>query len=453
MFASCKQETKSQAVETTQNSKTETFQALPSWAKSANIYEVNLRQYTKQGTFNAFAEHLPRLKEMGIDILWLMPMYPISETKRKGSLGSPYAVTNYTEVNPEFGTMTDFKNLVRKIHDLGMYVILDFVPNHTGWDSQWIVDHPEWFTQDKDGNVIDPIDPGTGKSWGWTDVADLNYDNQEMRRAMIDAMLFWINETDIDGYRMDVAHNVPQDFWDTASKELYGAKEIFMLAEAEVPDHLNSGAFHANYGWALHHELNKLAKGEVTTSQIATHVLNHPWRHEKGFPINFTSNHDENTWAGTVFDRMGKAHKSMAVIAATVQGMPLIYGGQEEPLRKRLEFFEKDNIGFKAYAYADFYKTLLALKHDNKALWNGPYGDQDPTWYTDDPNVLSFLRTKSGHGVFVMVNLTDKKVETKYPIGYKGKDVFSNTDLSFKNGDPVSLGPNEFLVISYKKQS
>ena len=186
---------------------------VPDWHKNAVIYEVNLRHFTKENTFRSFEAHIPRLKEMGIDILWFMPVNPVSLKNRKGTLGSPYSIGDYYKTNPEFGTIDDFKHMVKAIHDAGMYIIIDWVPNHTGWDNPWITEHPDWYTKDKDGNIIDPIDYNTGKSWGWTDVADLNFDNPEMRLGMIDALKFWINETGIDGYRMDVAHGVPVDFW------------------------------------------------------------------------------------------------------------------------------------------------------------------------------------------------------------------------------------------------
>jgi len=205
----------------------------PMWSKNANMYEVNIRQFTPEGTFAAFTKHIPRLQEMGVDILWFMPIYPISETKKKGSLGSYYAVSDFTKVNPEFGTLADFQTMVQTIHDAGMKVILDFVPNHTGWDHIWISSHPDYYTQDKDGNIVDPIDPSTGKSWGWTDVADLNFDNADMRKNMIKDMLYWLDKENVDGYRMDVAHGVPVDFWGEVSTALTEAKtDVFMLAES-----------------------------------------------------------------------------------------------------------------------------------------------------------------------------------------------------------------------------
>ncbi len=424
---------------------------LPTWATSANIYEVNLRQYTKEGTFRAFMEHLPRLKEMGIDILWFMPIFPISEKNRKGSLGSYYAVSDYKAVNPEHGTMADFDAMVAAIHAQGMHLILDWVPNHTGWDHSWITAHKDWYTQDKNGNVIDPIDPGTGKSWGWTDVADLNYDNTAMRKEMISDMAYWVREKKIDGFRMDVAHNVPDDFWEAARDALYGlGRPIFMLAEAEMENHLNSRAFHANYGWSMHHLFNEIAKGEKPASHIDALLAADKKKMQHGFHIYFTSNHDENTWAGTVMDRMGAAHKPFAVLAATLGGMPLIYGGQEEPLKHRLEFFEKDDIGFGEYAYADFYKRLISLKHNNRALWNGKHGGALEKILEDNEQVYAFAREKDKDKVTCIFNLSGKPTSVTLETDIIGNDAMTDQQIKWKAQTAVALEPWQYYVISSK---
>ncbi len=416
---------------------------LPSWAVSANIYEVNIRQYTEEGTFNAFAEHLPRLKEMEVDILWLMPIHQISKEKRKGTLGSYYAVMDYKGVNPEFGTFEDFQNLVNKAHDLGMYVILDWVPNHTGWDHPWITEHPEWYTQ-KDGAIIHP--EGTD----WTDVADLDYSNQDMTAAMIDALNFWVQDYDVDGYRCDVAYEVPDSFWAKATASLrQNEKPLFMLAEAEHPPHRNEQYFNMSYGWSFHHLMNDIAKGEKNANDIDTWLEEDRKKFNKGFHMHFTSNHDENSWNGTVFERMGDGHQTMAVLASTFSGMPLIYSGQEEPLKKRLAFFEKDNIGFGDFEYADFYKTLLTLKDNNKALWNGPHGGE-PIRINESESVYAFKRAKDGDEVFVILNLTGEAQETTLSasIGEGFEEVFTNEDYTYEAGKPLQLKPWEYLVIS-----
>lgn len=437
---------------------------LPQWAKNAVIYEVNVRQFTPEGTFNALSTHLDRISEMGVDILWLMPIYPISELNRKAKgdllvadikdekernqyFGSPYSVANYKAVNPDLGTASDFKNFVDKAHQLNMKVILDYVPNHTGWDNHWITDHPDWYTKDKDGNIIDPIDPGTGESWGWTDVADLNYDNPDMRAAQIDALLFWVNEMNVDGFRHDVAHNVPVDFWQEASRACVEANpDVFLLAEAEQPELRNKETFHADYGWEFHHLMNDIAKGEKSTTDIDDWMTRNRAKNEKGFHIHFTSNHDENTWNGTVFDRMGDAHKALAVLTATFDGMPLLYGGQEEPLKHRLSFFKKDDIGFKDYGYGDFYKTLFDLKDRNQALWNGEYGGQ-LIKIVDSEDIYGFTREQNGDSVTVLINLSGKTAKTSLIQDVADtKDVFGGASLPSKSGDEVTLAPWTYLV-------
>ncbi len=425
---------------------------VPDWAKNANIYEVNLRQYTSEGTFKAFEQHLPRLKKMGVDILWFMPIHPISEKKRKGTLGSYYAVSDYTDTNPEHGSIKDFKALVNKIHDLGMYIILDWVPNHTGWDHSWISTHPDWYTQDENGNIIDPIDPDTGESWGWTDVADLNYDNAEMRLAMIDAMSFWVKEYDVDGFRCDVAHSVPVDFWMQATDSLYKIEPLFMLAEAAVPELRNNGSFIMDYGWTFHHLMNEIYKGQENANGIITYLNEESSKYTNGYHTHFTSNHDENTWAGTVFERMGDGHLTFAVLAATIEGMPLIYSGQEAANKKRLKFFEKDTIDWKNLRYEEFYTTLLDLKHRNKALWNGAHGGELTRISTGkDEQVFAFIREKGEHRIIVILNLSKSPQEIKLEGStYVGayNNVFAKGTTTLTEEMMMNLGPWDYLVLS-----
>lgn len=463
-FNSCKQDPESGTDVKTANQ--ELVFGLPDWAKNAVIYEVNVRQFTPEGTFNSFASHLDRIDDMGVDILWLMPIYPISMKNRKATndksvedfpdtadrskyLGSPYAVANYKDVNPDLGTKADFKKLVAEIHKRGMKVILDYVPNHTGWDNPWITDHPDWYTQDEEGNIIDPIDPGTGESWGWTDVADLNYDKQEMRDAHIDALLYWVRDMNVDGFRQDVAHNVPVDFWKQVTPKLMQAKhDVFLLAEAESPALRSEDAFHADYGWEFHHLMNDIAKGEKNVGHIDEWLAANKTKNQKGFHIHFTSNHDENTWSGTVFDRMGDAHKALAVLAATFDGMPLLYGGQEEPLKHRLPFFTKGDIGFGDYAYSLFYKSLFDLKDRNQAIWNGSYGG-DLEKIAESTDVYAFKRVKNGDSVTVLINLSDKKVPVTITEDLNaGIDIFTGNPFSFKNGQTVNLDPWQYIVAS-----
>ncbi|MCD4697158.1 MAG: alpha-amylase, partial [Bacteroidales bacterium] len=333
---SCKQQAKK--TEHVSGKETSNIASAPEWSKNANIYEVNIRQYTPEGTFKAFESHLPRLKNMGVNILWFMPIHPIGEKNRKGSLGSYYAVKDYKAVNPEFGTLKDFKSLVKTAHDMGFKVILDWVANHTSWDNQWIYDHPEWYSKDSLGQMIAPFD--------WTDVADLNYDSKPLWDAMIDALKFWVTEADIDGYRCDVAGMVPTEFWERARKELDEIKPVFMLAEAEQADHHKS-AFDMSYAWELHHIFNEIAKGKKTGDDLENYfVKNDSVYPSSAFRMTFITNHDENSWNGTVMERMGKTGLTFAMLSYTLPGMPLIYSGQEVGLNKRLEFFEKDKINW-----------------------------------------------------------------------------------------------------------
>jgi len=427
----------------------------PDWAKDATLYEVNLRQYTDEGTFKSFIPHIPRLKDMGIDILWFMPIYPISKEKRKGALGSYYAVKDYTAVNEdEHGSLQDFKAMVSAIHRAGMKIIIDFVPNHTGWDHEWISKHPEYYTKNDAGEIIDPIEPATGESWGWTDVADLDYNNMDMRKAMINELKWWLTECDIDGFRMDVAHGVPTDFWDVCVPELMKTKKVFLLAESEVHHLRNVSGFASDYGWEFHHVMNEIADGKSNASDIVKWYIKNRSDYKSGYHIHFTSNHDENSWNGTEFERMGEGHKAFAVLAGTIDGMPLVYSGQEEPLKRRLKFFEKDPIGFKNYEYADFYRTLLGLKKKNKALYNGKAGGEPKFWDTLNPNVLAFSRAAQGDVIFVVLNLSPAQQSlTVKTDGLDGpyENVFGSSTVSLSNESKFNLKPWDYLVLSRPK--
>lgn len=418
---------------------------LPNWAASANIYEVNIRQYTKEGTINAFKKHLPRLKEMGVDILWFMPIYPISTTKKKGTLGSYYSVNNFLEINPEFGTMKDVDDLIKSIHDLDMKIILDWVPNHTGWDHVWLKKHPEWYTQDANGNIIDPHND-QGESHGWTDVADLNYNSKEMRKEMLSQLEWWVKEKDIDGYRMDIAFGVPDSFWHDVRDQLFSIKPIFMLAESENAEHRNDSIFHSTYGWNLFHVMNDIAKGKKSVEDfIKTHQENES-KFKQGNTLIFTSNHDENAWNGTVFERLGNAAEGWAVVMALLDGIPLIYGGMEEPLQKRLEFFEKDTIGFSEYRYSPFYKELFKIKHNNPALYNLPLGAKVKWSQEKDSDLLSFSRSVENNTIEVLFNTGENAINiAEYDLD-QYEILFSNRESENKS----KLLSTEYLVLRKK---
>lgn len=415
----------------------------PEWSKNLSIYEVNIRQYTPEGTFNAFATHLPRLKELGAGILWLMPVQPIGVENRKGSLGSYYSISDYTATNPEFGTMKDFKKMVDAAHKNDMYVILDWVANHTSFDHVWMKKHKEYYTTDAAGKIIPPVAD-------WSDVADLNYDNKEMRKEMIEDMKYWIKEGNIDGFRCDVAMMVPDDFWVECFTELKKIKpDIFLLCEAEGPQFIQDG-FNMVYGWETHHIMNKIAKGENTPDDINTQIEKDLAEYPAGsYIMQFTSNHDENSWNGSEFERMGDAAQTMAVLAATIPGMFLIYSGQEVAYNKRLKFFDKDTIIWnRNLDYTTFYETLNTLKKQHPALWNGSYGGSYRRIETGNKTVLGFVREKDDDKILVLINTVNgvQKVVLENEAG-KYLEAFSGQKIKMKTKYAVEMKPLGYAVL------
>lgn len=411
----------------------------PDWAKNANIYEVNVRQYTPEGTFKAFQQHLPRLSEMGVDILWLMPINPIGEKNRKGTLGSYYSVKDYTAVNPEYGTEQDFKNLVAEAHKLGMKVIIDWVANHTAWDNVWIKPHPEWYTQDSLGKIIIPA--GTD----WEDTADLNYDNPELRKAMIDAMGYWVKNANIDGFRCDVAGMVPLSFWLHARKAIDGIKpNCIFLAEDDKP--AIHQAFDMSYNWQLKDIINDIAKGKKNTSDIVKHFTDEATKYKpEDIRMNFITNHDENTWSGDEYERLKSPEAIDAFTALTyvMPGMPLTYTGQEEPLKKRLKFFDKDTVGFKNYARQDFIKKLNKLKRDNDVLWSTDFKTNLKVLKNSSPkNVLSFIRFKGDKQILCVFNFSSKTQTFKITDEFKGDfEDYIGESIALKSNADIQLKP------------
>jgi cyclomaltodextrinase len=415
----------------------------PEWSYNKVIYEVNLRQYSEEGTFKTFEEHLPRLKEMGVGILWFMPIHPIGELNRKGTLGSYYSVQDYKAVNPDYGTLEDFKSLVKKIHDMDMFVILDWVANHTAWDNVWVYEHPEFYTKDDNGNFVPPVAD-------WSDVIDLNYENRELWNYMIDAMKFWVEEANIDGYRCDVAGMVPLEFWQRVREELDEIKPVFMLAEAWEPE-LHS-AFDMTYSWDIHHMFTDIAEGKKNANDLWNRLKEEEKMYPKeAFRMQFTSNHDENTWKGTVFERLGDAAEIFAALTFVIPGMPLIYSGQEAGLNKRLEFFEKDPIEWKEHKFKELYTSLCKLKENHVALWNGGKGgklNQISVLSASSrgievekikTDIFAFEREHEGNKIFTIFNLSDENFTQIIPVevdsGYK--DFFTNELI----GKVINLRP------------
>lgn len=376
------------------------------WSRQATIYEVNLRQYTPEGTIKAFAPHLPRLQAMGVDILWLMPVHPIGQKHRKGTLGSYYAVKDYQAVNPEFGTLQDLKDLVAAAHALGMKVILDWVANHTAWDHPWVSQQPGWYKKNASGQIF-PVTFGEGDTKEeWTDVVALDFTQPALRRAMTDALLFWVREAGIDGYRCDVAGLVPTDFWEQARAELDRVKPVFMLAEWSEPG-LHHKAFDMTYDWGLLDLFKAIAKGQAGKAELARHFLQPKVAYPAdAYRMTFTSNHDVNSWHGSDAELYGAALPAFAVLAATLPGMPLVYGGQESRLDKRIAFFEKDPIAWGDRPLEKLYTELLQMKHAHPALANGAAGAPLEVIETGVSAVFAFRRAKGDDRVTVVVNLS-----------------------------------------------
>jgi glycosidase len=411
------------------------------WSKNAVIYEVNVRQFSEEGSFKAVEEQLPRLKKLGVDVLWMMPIFPIGLENRKGSLGSYYSIEDYTAVNPHFGNMADMQSLIQKTHDLGMYIILDWVANHSAWDNPWVKEHPEYYKKDSTGKMVSPFD--------WTDVVAFDYTNKGMRKAMTDAMLFWVKEMNVDGFRCDVAGEVPTDFWENARVELDKVKPVFMLAEAEKSELVHK-AFDMDYGWNEHHIMNEIAKGKQDANDLNAYFDKKDEEYPaRSYKMYFITNHDENSWNGTIEERLGAAADAMAVLTFTVGDMPLIYNGQEAALNKRLLFFEKDPINWGNYSKADFYQKLTGLKHNQAALWSGPYGKRFVRYSgTADQQVFAFARGN----VSVILNLSDKDVDCSL----KDAD-FSNYETYMQAGftynpktKAISLKPWAYAVLVKK---
>jgi len=412
--------------------------------KDGVIYEANIRQYSESGKFQDFTKDIYKLKDLGVKIIWLMPIHPISKTNRKGTLGSYYSISDYKAVNPEFGNKDDLDELIKEAHKHGMLVILDWVANHTGWDHKWIENKPDYYTKNENGEITDPINPSTGESWGWTDVADLNFDNMEMQNEMIEAMEYWVREHEIDGYRLDAAHSCPASFWKKSIERLKKIKNVLMLAES---DGYHTGGFELielfdmSYNWSGHHVLNRIYKKENNSEDLKINInRNLNDYSSKHVLMNFTSNHDENTWAGTVFDRYGDGAKTFAALTYFLPGIPLIYNGQEYGLNKRLEFFEKDFITKKQTDFYEFYSNLNSLKKENNLL------DIDSEIKfeiieTNNKNLICYKRTKNNDSMYFVANLSEESQEINTDFSETLKSLNSDKMISLKKN---SLDPWEY---------
>jgi glycosidase len=442
---SCKEGKKTETQKKNKPAMTNRFKPVD-WAHNTNVYEVNVRQYTPEGTFNAFLRELPRLKEMGVQTLWFMPVTPIAQKNKKGSLGSYYACSDYTSINPEFGTLDDFKNLVDKAHDEGMKVIIDWVANHTGWDHVWTKEHPDYYLRDSSTNDFKIAS-------GMDDIIELDFTNPALRKAMIDAMKFWVQECDIDGFRCDLAFWVELDFWKEARPELDAIKPLFWLGEYDELDNPEYGeAFDASYTWTWMHKAKDFYQQKQAVDSLIKVLKKYDDLGDSTMRAWFTTNHDENSWNGTEYEKYGDMAKALAVFSCTWNGIPLLYSGQELPNKKRIKFFDKDTIHWTGTnELAGFYKTLLHLHSTNPALRSGDSASQTFILKTSDPqNVFAYLRRNRNNEVLVVLNLsanndlhfdiTDDKIKGVY------KNVFSGAANDFSVERSFEMQGWEFLV-------
>lgn len=429
------------------------------WSKNAVIYEVNVRQYSEKGDFNSVTQSLPRLKNMGVDVLWMMPVHPIGEKNRKGGQGSYYSVKDYKGIDPSYGNEDDFRNLVKTAHRLGMKVIIDWVANHTAWDHEWIQQHPEWYVRNDMGEIQTQYD--------WSDVAKLNYDNLAMRDAMTEDMRYWVKNFDIDGFRCDVAFLVPQDFWEENRRKLEDTKPMFMLAEMEwntditkTPDVYFHSAFDAAYGWTFMGVTQDMAKKKKTLVDFRREMKDNYAKFPSDMlKLFFITNHDENSWNGTITEKYGNDWKLYSALCYTLpQSFPLIYSGEEAGLNRRLKFFEKDPIAPKEWKDTTrygWYRSMGQLKHQNKALWNTPETSfKELEWIVNDTavtnHVYAFTRKNGTAEVTVIINFGDKQYKLK-PANWThsgGKNIFTHKVII----DPknVMTIPAHSVWINYK---
>ncbi|HEX2706183.1 MAG TPA: alpha-amylase family glycosyl hydrolase [Candidatus Lustribacter sp.] len=409
----------------------------PDWARTASIYQLNTRHFTTEGTFAAARAHLPRLKELGVSILWLMPIHEIGRTKRKGTLGSPYAVKDYLSVNPEFGTVEDLKAFVDAAHELGLHVLLDWVANHTAWDNHLVTDHPEWYARDWKGDFCPT------PWWDWDDIIDLDYSHPGLREYMTEALCYWVREVGIDGYRCDVAGFVPIDFWNTARATLEEIKPVFLLAEWEDRD-LHVGAFDMTYAWSWNMTMHHIASGRADVTDLRVFYAWDAKAYQRdSIRMMFVANHDKNAWEGTESEQFGEMLDSAVVLSVVGKGMPLVFNGQEAGSDKRFQFFEKDLIDWREHPMGDFYRRLLVLKRDTSALWNGAWGAPMVNVPNDaESAVLSFVRQDEASKVFAVFNLSPlaRGVCCREHLCHGTyRDFFSGTEVVVGDGTSLAL--------------
>ncbi len=428
--------------------------AAPSWAAKSVIYEVNVRDYSAEGKLTAVTADIPRLKKLGIDILWLMPIYPIGAINRKGTMGSPYSVQDYKGINPDLGNAADLHSLIDTAHAAGMHVVLDWVANHSAFDNSWALNHKDWYNQDAQGNPTWPA--GTD----WTDVADLNYNNQDMRAAMLDAMKYWVTTFGIDGYRCDAAWGVDTAFWETAATQLRAIKPIWMVAETQDQADLLANAFQADYGWHFKDMLYGFGSGTGQKTDFSMTMNSQAAAYPAGtYPMLFITNHDENSWTGSLSTQFGKGAKTLSVLTFTVPGMPLIYDGQEVDSNRRLAFFEKDLIDWnfasaRSKTAVAFYTKLISLRHKNPSLWAGLGGGTMTRYKNDATRIVSFSRQKGANKVYIALNISPLAATANVQWGKDAKSYYRYSDgklVKMPATQLVSLKPWGFEIYSTVK--
>lgn len=421
----------------------------PKWAYESTIYELNTRQLTPEGTFAAAEAVLPTLRENGIDILWIMPCQPIGKLTRKGTLGSYYSIIDYCQMNPEFGTREDFEHFLQTAHDLGFKVILDWVANHTAPDSEW-TKNEGWHYRDSLGNLMVQYD--------WTDISKLDYHNQDMRNEMLRCMRWWMDSIGIDGFRCDVAGEVPTDFWNWAMADIRkDHPDMFTLAEDEdKAQELTETAFDMYYGWTLHHLMNGVAQGKNSVEDLWAYFAKADSTiRPNAIRMNFITNHDENSWNGTEFERMGNSVPLWSAFCYVVPGMPMIYTGQLSGNHHRLEFFEKDLIDTNPeYAQADLYKQLNQLRADNKALHSPEQGAPMMRIAADNEHIFACVRHAEGkwcdNTVIAVMNMSgEEQTVTLDLTGYEGKyDCICGKKITLEATQTFQLKPWEYKIFT-----
>ncbi len=414
------------------------------WTRNMVLYEINVRQFSAEGTLAGVEKALPTLQELGVNVLWFMPIYPIGEKNRKGELGSYYSIKDYMAVNPEFGTLEEFKALVAKAHEMGFHVILDWVGNHSAWDNPLAEEYPEWYEKDSVGNFVSPFD--------WTDVIQFDYTAMPLWDYMAGAMKFWVAEAGVDGYRCDFPGLVPEEFWFRATTEMNAIRPVLMLAEDEAHSYLLERAFDMNYGWSHHHLMNAVAAGTRRPAALDT-MMQHELKYypADSYRLRFLTNHDENSWNGTIDEKLGDAQKAFAAYIFTLPGVPLMYNGQEADLDKRLEFFKRDPIEWKETELREFYTKLIHLRTTHPALRHGTEGGTFNVLKTSQKSVYAYTREKGDASVLVILNLDKKPVSVTLKDGSTQgtfKDIFSGEEVIVEQGKAMQLDPWGYLVLT-----